>query len=75
MIELRSTLTCPHCGHRETEAMPIDACQFLYDCKGCGGVLRPKPGDCCVYCTYGDIPCPPVQQARASGGSAETCCP
>jgi hypothetical protein len=42
--------------------MPTDACQFFYDCKGCGTLLRPQEGDCCVFCSYGDVTCPPVQQ-------------
>jgi hypothetical protein len=63
MTERRSTITCPHCGHAESETMPTDACQFLYDCKGCGVLLRPKPGDCCVFCSYGSSPCPPRQAA------------
>ena len=42
MIELQSTITCPHCGHRHTETMPTDFCQFFYDCKGCAELLRPK---------------------------------
>lgn len=62
MLELQSTITCPGCGHRTTETMPVDACQFFYDCNGCGAVLRPKPGDCCVFCSYGSVACPPVQQ-------------
>ena len=41
--------------------MPTDACQFFYECKGCGTVLRPLPGDCCVFCSYGSVPCPPIQ--------------
>ena len=41
--------------------MPTDACQFFYECKGCGERLKPKPGDCCVFCSYGSVPCPPVQ--------------
>ncbi len=41
--------------------MPVDACQFFYDCEDCGARLKPKPGDCCVYCSYADVPCPPVQ--------------
>lgn len=65
-----STLTCPGCGHRATEQMPTDACQFFYVCKGCGERLKPKPGDCCVFCSYGSIPCPPIQEARASGATA-----
>ena len=38
-----STLTCPECGHKKTETMPTDACQFFYDCEGCGARLKPKP--------------------------------
>ncbi len=41
--------------------MPTDFCQWFYDCKGCGQTLRPEPGDCCVFCSYGTIPCPPIQ--------------
>jgi hypothetical protein len=64
---LESTLTCPRCGHAQTETMPTDACQFLYECAQCHTLLRPKPGDCCVFCSYGSVPCPPVQ-ARGKGG-------
>jgi hypothetical protein len=46
--ELRSEITCPHCGHRKVEKMPTDACQFIYECEGCRVLLRPKKGDCCV---------------------------
>ena len=66
MTEGRATLTCPVCGHTEVETMPTDACQSFYDCQGCGALLRPKPGDCCVFCSFGDRPCPPVQDARSS---------
>ena len=44
--------------------MPTDACQYFYDCKGCGALLKPLPGDCCVFCSYGSVRCPPVQVAR-----------
>jgi hypothetical protein len=54
-----SEITCPHCGHRKQEEMPLGACQFFYECEGCRTVLRPKPGDCCVFCSYGTVPCPP----------------
>jgi len=59
--KLSATLTCPHCGHRKTETMPEDACQYFYECEQCRALLKPKPGDCCVYCSYGDTPCPPIQ--------------
>jgi hypothetical protein len=73
--ELRSTVTCPACGAHTAETMPTDACQYYYDCLGCGAVLKPKPGDCCVFCSYADVPCPPIQAARASGGTASCCEP
>jgi len=62
MMELRSTLRCPKCGGETTESMPVDACQYFFDCPHCAAVLRPKPGDCCVFCSWGTVPCPPVQQ-------------
>ena len=62
MFELQSTITCPECGHTETETMPTDACQFFYDCKGCGELLKPLDGDCGVHCSYATVPCPPVQE-------------
>ncbi|RME32702.1 MAG: hypothetical protein D6786_09835 [Gammaproteobacteria bacterium] len=61
---LESTITCPRCGHRSREIMPTDSCQWFWECPGCHELLRPKPGDCCVFCSWGDVPCPPVQQER-----------
>jgi hypothetical protein len=69
--ELRSEITCPHCAHRKTEDMPTDACQFFYACESCGATLRPKSGDCCVFCSYGSVPCPPIQLALQGGAG---CC-
>lgn len=60
-FETHSIITCPKCGHKETEEMPTDSCQYFYDCKGCGEVLKPKEGDCCVFCSYGTMACPPIQ--------------
>ena len=62
-ISLQSTIACPNCGSVKTETMPTDACQFFYNCASCGVRLKPKTGDCCVFCSYGDVPCPPVQEA------------
>ena len=73
MTALESTIVFPHCGHRATETMPENACQFFYECKGCGALLRPQPGDCCVFCSYGSVPCPPVQQAREGNGGPACC--
>ncbi len=60
-VVLESTLTCPDCGARKAETMPTDACLYFYECTGCRTVLRPKPGDCCVFCSYATMPCPSIQ--------------
>ena len=74
-ILLESILTCPECGHAKVEEMPTDACLFFYVCDGCGTRLKPKQGDCCVFCSYGTMPCPPIQEARAAGSeSPDACC-
>jgi hypothetical protein len=44
--------------------MPTDACQFFYECERCKTVLRPLAGDCCVFCSYGSVACPPVQMQQ-----------
>lgn len=62
MVALVSQLTCPFCGARTEATMPEDACQFFWACPACRTVLRPEPGDCCVFCSYGTVSCPPVQQ-------------
>lgn len=54
MIE-QSTITCPKCGHETLEHMPKDACTIFYDCKGCGERLKPLPGDCCVFRSFGTV--------------------
>lgn len=65
-LKLRSSVTCPHCGHRKQEEMPADACQFFYDCSASGEVLKPELGDCYVYCSYGTVPYKPMQTAHGN---------
>ncbi len=58
---LYSEITCPTCDHKSVETMPTDSCQWFYQCKGCKEILKPINDDCCVYCSYGTVPCPPIQ--------------
>ncbi len=60
-VILLSTITCPECGHEKEEEMPQDACQYFYTCENCKAVLKPVAGDCCVFCSYATVPCPPIQ--------------
>ncbi|MBN3786906.1 GDCCVxC domain-containing (seleno)protein [Burkholderia sp. Ac-20353] len=62
-LQFESVLTCPHCGFSRQETMPVDACQFFYECQGCKALLRPRPGDCCVFCSYGSVCCPSKQRS------------
>lgn len=60
-VILTSVITCPNCGHQKEETMPTDACQYFYECESCHERLKAKAGDCCVYCSYGTVKCPPMQ--------------
>lgn len=60
-IDLTSKITCPKCQHKKVETMPTNACQWFYECECCHALIKPKPGDCCVFCSYGSIKCPPKQ--------------
>ena len=60
-IILESEITCPDCSHKKAETMPTDACRWFYQCENCETLLKPKLGDCCVFCSYGTAKCPPVQ--------------
>ena len=71
-VLLKSEITCPNCGHKKEEEMPTNACQFFYECENCKKVLKPKEGDCCVYCSYGTVPCPPIQENKSCGDT--NCC-
>ena len=66
-IQLKSVITCPKCRHQREEEMPTDSCQFFYECENCKAILKPQPGDCCVYCSFGSVKCPPIQRD-------ESCC-
>jgi hypothetical protein len=63
-VTTAATITCPHCGDQQVVEMPQNACQIHYTCPRCSTVLRPLPGDWCVFCSYAHQRCPPEQVAR-----------
>lgn len=63
-VILKSRIKCPKCGFIKEEIMPEDACVFFYECEQCKSRLTPLDGDCCVYCSYGSVPCPPIQNDK-----------
>lgn len=60
-LTLASLITCPRCGHSKEEIMPGNASLYFYKCEGCQTVLRPREGECCVFCSYGTEKCAPAQ--------------
>jgi hypothetical protein len=60
----KSIIACPKCEFKAEEEIPTDACQFFYECKSCKSLLKPLVGDCCVFCSYGSVPCPPTQKEK-----------
>jgi hypothetical protein len=70
-VQLQSTITCPECRHEKEETMLTNACQYFYECESCKVVLKPLNNDCCVYCSYGTVPCPPIQE---EGSCGDSCC-
>ncbi len=63
-IKSESIITCPECGFSKEEIMPTDTCQFFYECTNCSTMIKPKQGDCCVFCSYGTVKCPSIQESE-----------
>jgi len=61
-IQLQSTITCPRCHQKTIEQMPTDYCLYIWVCPNCKNKLKPKEGDCCVYCSYVSVRRPPIQK-------------
>lgn len=61
-IELNSVITCPQCNHQKEEEMPLNSCLHIYECEKCDELLKPKNNNECIFCSYGSITCPPMQE-------------
>ena len=63
-IVLESTIKCPFCGFEEKIKMPEDKCMKIIICNNCKRAITPKEGNCCVFCSYAEYPCPAIQQEK-----------
>ncbi len=61
---LLATLTCPNptCQHQQQVLMPTTFCLLTYTCEACSLTHVHKSGDCCVFCSYAEKPCPSMQE-------------
>ena len=66
-INYTSVITCPNCNSKEELKMPNNACLYFYNCNNCDSIIKSLNGDCCVFCSYGNVCCPPKQKS-------EKCC-
>ncbi len=65
---LESILTCPNCSHQKQEKLLENTFPTRFRCGNCQEMAEVKLGDCCIYCSFGDIPC---LQSQIEGSS---CC-
>lgn len=53
-----NSIRCPHCDATIRELMEYDACVIFIYCPACHRQIDMRPGDCCVFRSYGAAPCP-----------------
>jgi len=54
-VELSTVVTCPSCNHKQTMMMPRNFCERSFHCYNCKKDHAEKPGDCCIFCSYGQL--------------------
>ncbi len=47
-------LVCPQCSTRIATSIDTSACILSHTCPGCGVVIRPRPGEGCIFSSYGN---------------------
>ncbi|PTN12713.1 GDCCVxC domain-containing (seleno)protein [Nitrosomonas aestuarii] len=67
-VVLKSEIKCPECGYRKVETMPTEFYLWRYECARCHMLLQPLQAECCIFCSYGSIPCPPIQLSNEKDG-------
>jgi hypothetical protein len=61
----KTVVKCPHCGYFQSEPLDEGTIVLHWRCPGCGALVEPNAGDCCVYCSHGSEKC--LQAQRAAG--------
>ena len=61
-----SMITCPHCQASEAISFEVGSPPHLYRCRSCSAILKPKSGDCCILCSFGNRDCSSSEQNLAA---------
>ncbi|QWE20051.1 GDCCVxC domain-containing (seleno)protein [Polynucleobacter sp. AP-Kolm-20A-A1] len=62
----QSIVTCPHCQAAEVIDIEHGSSQHLFRCQSCSAILKPKSGDCCILCSFGNRDCSSSEQNLAA---------
>ncbi|WP_315860208.1 tRNA-dependent cyclodipeptide synthase [Cyanobium sp. A2C-AMD] len=49
-----SEMVCPQCRTRISKSIALSVCIVCHKCPGCSMVIRPRPGEGCVFSSYGN---------------------
>ena len=62
-IKTKAVFTCPKCQTKTKVTMPTEGKQHFFKCTNeqCKANITIKEGECCVFCSYADKPCPSKQ--------------
>ena len=60
-VKKYSVLKCAGCGFTQEFEMPLYASRKHFYCSNCNAVHESKSDECCIYCSYGTVPCPKEQ--------------
>jgi hypothetical protein len=67
-VILKTIIKCPVCKFQKEEMMKIGTHVAFYTCQECEARIKPRQNECCVFCSYGTVPCPAAQAGKSSGG-------
>jgi hypothetical protein len=67
-VILKTVVKCPVCKFQKEETMKVGTHVVFYTCEECEATIKPRQNECCVYCSYGTVPCPAAQEEKKSKG-------
>jgi len=62
---IQVTLTCPHCHVIEVISVVASDSKQFHQCAHCYLPYGASKNDCCILCSFGDVPCSQVDQNLA----------